>query len=212
MTFSLRSRGFVRGAAVLAAIALAAAPALAADHAVSIIDKTFDPTDITVSVGDTVTWTVTKSINELHSVTSGKPGESQGAEFDSGIVLKDNGQTFEFTFTKAGTFDYFCQVHPTVMTGVVTVLAAGASPAASEPAASAPAVTAPPATEAPAATGAPGSAAPGASESPAASEAPSMEHSEPVPVENRVIAAGILIVTLIVLFIGAALWRRVNPA
>lgn len=209
MTFSQRMRRLLPGAVVLAAIALAAGPAFAADHAVSLVDKSFDPTDITVSVGDTVTWTVTKSINELHSVTSGKPGENQGADFDSGIVLKDNGQTYEHTFTTPGTFDYFCQVHPTVMTGVVTILAAGASPAASgEPAAS----EAPATSQEPSASEAPGSAAPGASESPAASEAPSTEHSEPVPVENRLIAAGILIATLVVLFAAAAVWRRVNAA
>lgn len=97
-------------------------------QAVAIIDKTFSPKDLSVSVGDTVTWTVTKAIGEPHTVTSGTSGGADtGKAFDSTLTpsIKDNGSTFSFTFSTAGTFAYFCQVHPAEMTGTVTVLAPG---------------------------------------------------------------------------------------
>jgi plastocyanin len=71
----------------------------------------FNPAEISVKVGDTVTWTNNDSVG--HDVTgddfkSGDPGALQ------------NGDTFEHTFDKAGTFDYVCTVHPG-MEGSVSV-------------------------------------------------------------------------------------------
>jgi plastocyanin len=71
----------------------------------------FNPASLTVAVGDTVTWTNNDTVG--HDVTgdsfkSGAPGAMQ------------NGDTFEHTFDKAGTFDYVCTVH-TGMEGTVTV-------------------------------------------------------------------------------------------
>jgi plastocyanin len=70
---------------------------------VSMKDIKFDPTDVTVKAGDTVTWVNDDSVG--HDVTgdgfkSGEPGAMQ------------NGDTFEHTFDQAGTFDYVCSVHP----------------------------------------------------------------------------------------------------
>ena len=63
----------------------------------------FNPASVTVSAGDTVTWTNEDNVG--HDVTgdgfkSGDPGALQ------------HGDTFEHTFDKAGTFDYVCTVHP----------------------------------------------------------------------------------------------------
>ena len=75
---------------------------------------------IKVKVGGKVTWTNKDSVQ--HTVTSGKPGSpDSGKEFDSGLTkLINPGAEFEHTFTKAGTFTYYCQLHPT-MTGTVIV-------------------------------------------------------------------------------------------
>jgi plastocyanin len=78
---------------------------------VTMKDIKFSPSEVTVKVGDTVTWTNDDSVG--HDVTadsfkSGDPGAMQG------------GDTFEHTFDKAGTFDYVCSVHPG-MEGAVTV-------------------------------------------------------------------------------------------
>jgi len=110
-----------------------AVPVLASPLDVSIVDKTFQPATTTVNVGDTVTWTVTQAIADPHSVTAGKPGDTGTPLFDSGIKLQKNGDSYKFTFDKAGTYDYYCQVHPTVMTGVIQVLAPGQTPGGETP-------------------------------------------------------------------------------
>jgi plastocyanin len=71
----------------------------------------FNPGEVTVAVGETVTWTNNDSV--AHDVTadsfsSGDPG---------GMAP---GDTFEHTFDEAGTFDYVCTVHPG-MEGTVVV-------------------------------------------------------------------------------------------
>ena len=75
----------------------------------------FDPKDITVSIGTTVKW-----INDddtIHTVTSGTPDAGPSGIFDSSIV--NPAASFEYTFNSAGTFDYYCIVHPW-MIGSVT--------------------------------------------------------------------------------------------
>jgi len=83
-----------------------AAPA--AEATVSIVDFAFDAPELEIAVGTTVTWT--NDGQALHTVT--------GTFADSGVI--QSGETFSFTFTEAGTFDYACQLHPQ-MTGQVVV-------------------------------------------------------------------------------------------
>jgi predicted secreted protein with PEFG-CTERM motif len=84
----------------------------------------FDPANVQASPGDTVTWTNADTAS--HTVTSGKPNDNTtGTVFDSGLVKA--GGTFAFKFTDAGTYNYFCQVHPW-MTGMVTVGASEQTP------------------------------------------------------------------------------------
>jgi plastocyanin len=203
------TRGTVvfRLAAAVAAVAIALALPLAGLAAgpddVSIVDKTFVPPDLTVHVGDTVTWTVTQAIAEPHSVTSGSDASdpNTGNVFDSGINLRNNGDHFSHTFTTAGTFPYYCQVHPTVMKGTITVEGPGGG--AGSPSAGAPSAAP--------ASGAPASGAPAAS-GPVASPTPGVpgEEKTPVPVENKVAAAVILGVVLLLLSGAALVYRRVN--
>ena len=79
-------------------------------HYINIQGYAFSPSSITINVGDTIVWTNYDSAS--HTVTS------NDGTFDSGSIT--NGNTFSFTFTSAGTFDYYCAPHPG-MTGSVTV-------------------------------------------------------------------------------------------
>ena len=213
MTFPRRIKRALAALAVVGATAAVAVGSVAAaDQTVNIVGLTFEPADITVSVGDTVTWEVTESIGAPHSVTSGTPDDPDpGSIFDSGADgLIEVGETFEHTFETAGTFAYYCTVHGASMSGQVVVQDAGASepPVASEQ---------PAATEPPAATQEPGaSEPPGAGESPGASEQPGAEppHEprDPIPPERKLLAAGVLGATIVILFGAAAVWRRMNPA
>ena len=84
----------------------------------------FAPNPLTVAPGTTVTWKNTDTVS--HYVTSGKASdETTGTVFDSGNLIKP-GSTYQFTFANAGTFDYFCSVHPW-MTGQVIVASAAAA-------------------------------------------------------------------------------------
>ena len=79
-------------------------------------NECFIPAEVSVSVGDTVTWSNDDSA--AHTVTSGIPSEGPDGIFDSSLFMA--GTTFEHTFDEAGEYDYFCMVHPW-MTGKVQV-------------------------------------------------------------------------------------------
>ena len=97
-------------------------------------DGCFIPSPVTIEAGETVTWDNTEGTTP-HTATSGGPGgDDQGAVWDSSLIM--TGQSFSFTFDTAGTYDYFCMVHPW-MEGTVIVEAAGAAEAAAAEAAAA---------------------------------------------------------------------------
>jgi len=80
-------------------------------------------TNIQIKVGTTITWTNTSAAP--HTVTSGAPG-AQTHVFDSGNnILQPNNQgaasTFSFTFNQAGTFQYFCTIHPAMVAQIIVV-------------------------------------------------------------------------------------------
>jgi plastocyanin len=77
---------------------------------VKIDNFSFGPGTLTVPVGTTVTWTNRDDIP--HTVVS-----TEGA-FKSKVL--DTDEKFAYTFSKAGTYPYFCSIHPK-MTGKVIV-------------------------------------------------------------------------------------------
>ena len=105
-------------AALLAAtlpVTLSAAPGLSAPAAapmVHISNFTFAPQALKIRVGQTVTWVNDDDIP--HNVTA------IDRSFKSKVL--DTGERFSFTFAKAGTYAYFCALHPH-MTGSVIVTA-----------------------------------------------------------------------------------------
>ena len=82
----------------------------AGGDAVEIVDFTYEPAELTVAVGTTVTWT--------NQDTAPHTATAEDLSFDSGRL--DQGQSFEYAFEEAGTFVYVCQFHPN-MTGTITV-------------------------------------------------------------------------------------------
>jgi plastocyanin len=84
-----------------------AAPAITE---IKIDNFSFGPGTITVPVGTTVTWMNRDDIP--HTVVS------TDGTFKSKVL--DTDEKFSFTFTKAGSFPYFCSIHPK-MTGKVVV-------------------------------------------------------------------------------------------
>ena len=92
-------------------VTVEAGPQSKADAAQVKIDNfSFGPGTLTVAVGTTVTWTNRDDIP--HTVVS-----TEGV-FKSKVL--DTDDTFAFTFGKAGSYPYFCSIHPK-MTGTIVV-------------------------------------------------------------------------------------------
>ena len=79
-------------------------------------NECYIPADITINAGDTVEWT--NSDTAAHTVTGGSPADGPSGVFDSSLVM--GSASYSFTFEDAGSYDYFCMVHPW-MVGSVTV-------------------------------------------------------------------------------------------
>ena len=77
---------------------------------VKVDNFSFGPATMTVPVGTTVTWTNRDDIP--HTIVS------TDKVFKSKVL--DTDEKFSFTFAKAGTYPYFCSIHPK-MTGSVVV-------------------------------------------------------------------------------------------
>ena len=110
-----RTRPLVVGSLAVVVAVLGTGVALAASQAVSISSFAFSPQSVTVSVGDTVTWTNSDTVT--HTATA------DDASWDTGNIAGGGG-TGAVVFTKAGTFLYHCRIH-SQMTGTVIVAAAG---------------------------------------------------------------------------------------
>jgi plastocyanin len=102
---------------MIAMLLLAETPSVAANDQpsgasadVKIDNVSFGPQTLTVSLGTTVVWTNRDDIPHRVVSTNGV--------FKSKV--RDTDEKFSYTFTKTGTYPYFCSVHPK-MTGKVVV-------------------------------------------------------------------------------------------
>lgn len=86
------------------------------DSATKTSGKTFEPKAVVVEVGETVTWT--NNDPAPHTV------DSRDRSISSGYITKD--QSFQYTFTEAGTYEYYCTLHPW-MVGSVKVAEANSA-------------------------------------------------------------------------------------
>ncbi len=77
---------------------------------VKIDNFSFGPAQLKVAVGTTVTWTNRDDIPHT-AVSTDKIFKSK---------VMDTDEKFSFTFSKPGTYEYFCSIHPK-MTGKVVV-------------------------------------------------------------------------------------------
>lgn len=119
----------IRPIVLLSLVALAACAAPVAtttqrSATVQISSFRFQPAELTVAAGTTVTWTNDDAI--LHTVTTGTSVKKDDfGNYDiapDGRVngtLSDKGQTFSFTFTTPGDYAYFCSRHNNMTARVV---------------------------------------------------------------------------------------------
>jgi plastocyanin len=93
-----------------AAAGTTAAEKTAVKNEINIKGNAFVPDNLSIKVGDTVTWINNDSY--AHTV------KASNGEFDSGNIA--SGAKFSFTFDNEGTIDYICGIH-TFMKGTITV-------------------------------------------------------------------------------------------
>ncbi|WP_330288432.1 cupredoxin domain-containing protein [Streptomyces sp. NBC_00576] len=111
--------------AVLALVALlSAAPgqASAATYRVTMQGYAFAPATLSVPAGSTVTWTNQDTAPHDVKTTSGP------VQIHSPMLNK--GESWSFTFTTAGSYAYYCTVHPNMTAGIAVQAAAPAPSAA----------------------------------------------------------------------------------
>ena len=82
----------------------------------------YSPAELTITAGDTVTWTNLDAVEHTATATDGS--------WDTGLL--GQGATGSITFTTPGTYDYLCTPHPS-MTGRIVVAAASQQSATPAP-------------------------------------------------------------------------------
>jgi len=97
------------GPMIGAMLAFGAVAAQDATNVITIDNFTFSPKELTVAVGTTVKWVNHDDIP--HTIVEKK------TTFRSKAL--DTDDSYSFTFTSAGTFDYFCGLHPHMVGQVI---------------------------------------------------------------------------------------------
>ena len=97
------------GPVVGAMLAVGAVAAQDATNVITIDNFTFTPPELTVAVGTTVKWVNHDDIPHL-VVNKDKAFRSKALDTDD---------SFSYTFASAGTFDYFCALHPQMVGKVI---------------------------------------------------------------------------------------------
>lgn len=86
----------------------------AASNVVTIKNSAFSPAILAVKVGTTVTWNQEDSLQ--HDIVPDK----SSSDFEGSQRLLAKGESYSYTFTKAGTYKYHCTPHP-FMKGAIEV-------------------------------------------------------------------------------------------
>ncbi len=123
-------------------VLLLTAPTAFADETVDMVERNasdinswgFDPPDVTIQAGQTITW--------INSGAQSHTATASNGTFDTGLLAP--GQSKTVALGTAGVFEYTCTPHPW-MKGTITVTAAAAAQPTTPPAAPTPAPTVAPA-------------------------------------------------------------------
>jgi len=84
------------------------------EQTVTIANFAFTPASLTVTAGTTVTWVNNDSVP--HKIVADDSSNLPGLSSEN----LSQGDSYSFTFSTPGTFNYYCQIHPS-MKGTVVV-------------------------------------------------------------------------------------------
>ena len=85
-------------------------PQIEGTYNIEISNFAFNPSEIKIKTGDTITW-INKD-SAPHTVTSDSGNELNSPQLS-------NGQNYSRTFSNTGTFNYYCSVHPSMKATVI---------------------------------------------------------------------------------------------
>lgn len=109
--FAVATLGFALGAGAGARSVEGPADKATANAAAIKIDNfSFGPATITIPTGSTVTWTNNDDVPHVVSSDDNKLFKSKALDTDD---------RFSFTFTKPGTYNYYCAIHPKMTAKIV---------------------------------------------------------------------------------------------
>jgi plastocyanin len=121
MSRSRRPAALLLATLIAASTALVATPPAGAEESpVSIKNFAYVPGNRQVNAGDTITWTNDEALIP-HDVNTRVPGQPPPVLPFESPLLKP-GESFSFTFSVPGVYQYYCSLHPTML-GTVTVVA-----------------------------------------------------------------------------------------
>ena len=101
--------------ALLTPLALAS-PAAAVDYEVEVVDSQFNPAELHIAVGDSVTW----NFREIGHTTTSRRGQPESWNYPAGTT-SSGGETYTEVFDTPGRYQYVCTPHQTFMDGVIQV-------------------------------------------------------------------------------------------
>jgi plastocyanin len=90
---------------------------------IKLVNQAIEQPAVTVAKGTKIVWSNTETNGVPHNIVSGtiQGTTAQPDGLFASAALFNPGQSFEHTFASAGTFPYYCSVHPEQMKGTVTV-------------------------------------------------------------------------------------------
>jgi plastocyanin len=111
------------GCGLVAGVGAAGAAQQAADTPVAVVDTRYEPADLPIDTGDTVTWnTSSQAVHNVEGENYTGPGGAAVAQAwnDYKTPLASSGSQ-SYTFVQPGTYTYYCLVHPEQMRGTIVV-------------------------------------------------------------------------------------------
>jgi plastocyanin len=88
---------------------------------VTIRDKAFHPRDVVIRAGESVRWVNRDRVTHTVLSNPGPEGCQPAAAEDFASYPLEPDKTYEYQFTKPGTYPYHCLMHGCSMSGSVTV-------------------------------------------------------------------------------------------
>jgi plastocyanin len=108
---------------LIAAIFFMAISSFATTHTITVADFSFTPSTMTVTLGDTIKWVWTGPSNHTTTSTSVPGGAASWSQ-----NLNASSTSFTYVPAVVGTYNYHCNIHPSLMSGTITVVSSANTP------------------------------------------------------------------------------------